>query len=130
MPPCYGNLQIFALATSGYFLERLAIFLAIFGVKTAIFRKTILATLQTTSVSVARFGLFRPNWSFQTKLVFSDFVWSAKTSFGLWSYSGLFRTFGLVLWSFLVFFLMNFWDFGLFEIFLLLSVNLAVLKIF
>ena len=33
------KLEIFALATSGYFLERLPIFLAIFGEKMAVFRK-------------------------------------------------------------------------------------------
>ena len=43
-------------------------------------------------------------WSFQTKLVFWDFIWSAKFAFGLWSLFGLFRTLRLVLWSFLVFF--------------------------
>ena len=73
--------------------------------------------------SVARFGLFGPNWSFQT-------------SFGPQKFH---LVFGLILvflghsdWSFGPFwsFLMNFWDFGLFEIFLLLSVNLAVLKMF
>ena len=79
------------------------------------------------SFIVARFGLFRPNWSFQTSFGPQKF----HLVFGLilvflghsdWSFGPF--------WSFLVFFLMNFWDFGLFEIFLLLSVNLAVLKIF